>query len=54
MIILSKQLLIQITILNANNLHSYMVSSIPIQYKKISNRHMWPMEETLTGTTSPG
>ena len=31
-----------------------MVSSIPIEYKKILNRSIWLIDRTLTGTTSPG
>ena len=30
-----------------------MVSSIPIQYKWFSNKSIWSIEETLTGTTTP-
>ena len=31
-----------------------MASSIPIKYKWFSNRSIWPMDGTLTHTTSPG
>ena len=31
-----------------------MVSNIPIQYIYFSNGSIWPMNGTLTGTTTPG
>ena len=31
-----------------------MVLSIPIKYKKFSNRSIWTTDEALTGTITPG
>ena len=31
-----------------------MASSIPIKYKSFLNRSIWPIYETLTGTTTSG
>ena len=30
-----------------------MASGIPIEYKSFLNRSIWPINETLTGTSTP-
>ena len=30
-----------------------MISNIPIEYKPFLNRSIWPIDGTLTGTTTP-
>ena len=32
----------------------FMISCIPIEYKSFFNKSIWPIDETLTGTTTPG
>ena len=53
MLILSYQIQIQATILNTNNLQLYGIKySYRIQI--ILNRSIWPIDGSLTGTTTPG
>ena len=51
MVILSKQLWLQVTILNSNNFLLYGVS-ITNGYEWFLSRSIWPIDGALTGTTT--
>ena len=56
MIIIFEQLEFQVNIFNTNN--QYIVKwfqiTIPIKYYSFSNRSIWPIDEILTSTPTPG